>query len=72
MLALRSRNLGSTWTSLLSSRQEEIAEILDVPEGVVQTVMLPVAYTSGARLKRAERQDARQLTSWNTWGNNDG
>ena len=70
MLALRSRNLGATWTSLLSSRQEEIGEILEVPQGVVQTVMLPVAYTKGANLKRAQRQDARELTYWNSWGNN--
>lgn len=71
MLALRSRNLGATWTSLLASRQDEIAKILEVPEGVVQTVMFPVAYTKGAKLKRAERQDARKLTYWNSWGNSE-
>ena len=71
MLALRSRNLGSTWTSVLASQQTEIAEILEVPDGVVQTVMFPVAYTKGAKLKRAERQDARHLTYWNSWGNSD-
>ena len=71
MLALRSRNLGATWTSVLASRQSEIGEILEVPEGVVQTVMFPVAYTKGAKLKRAERQDARKLTYWNSWGNSE-
>ena len=69
MLSLRARNLGSTWTSLLASRQEEVGAILDVPEGVVQTVMLPVGYMKGAKLKKANRMDARQVTFWNQWGN---
>ena len=68
MLALRARNLGATWTTLLSARQEEVAAIVDMPPGVVQTVMLPVAYTKNAKLKKAERQDATKVTYWDTWG----
>jgi len=69
MLALRARDLGSTWTTLLSSRQQEVAGILGIPDSVVQTVMLPVAYTKGARLKRAERLEAHEVTFWDAWGN---
>lgn len=68
MLALRARNLGATWTTLLSTRQQEVNRILEVPEGVTQTVMLPVAYTREARLRPAERMDAREVTFWNAWG----
>ena len=70
MLALRARNLGATWTTLLSARQEAVAAILDMPPGVVQTVMLPVAYTKNAKLKKAERLDAAQVTYWDSWGRN--
>ena len=69
MLALRARNLGTTWTSLLSARQDEVATLLGMPNDVVQTVMLPVAYTKGAKLRRADRLGALQVTYWNTWGN---
>jgi nitroreductase len=69
MLALRSRELGATWTTLLSSRQTELREILEVPEPVVFTVMLPVGYLKDARLRRAERRDASEITFWNRWGN---
>lgn len=69
MLALRARSLGATWTTLLSSRQADVSRILEVPDGVTQTVMLPVAYTKGARMRRAERLDAREVTFWNAWGN---
>ncbi|MCZ6643987.1 MAG: nitroreductase family protein [Gammaproteobacteria bacterium] len=68
MLALRARNLGATWTTLLSARQEAVAAVLDMPPGVVQTVMLPVAYTKNAKLKKAERLDAAQVTYWDSWG----
>lgn len=69
MLSLRARNLGATWTSLLASRQAEVGAILEVPDGVVQTVMLPVGYMKGATLRKADRMDAREVTFWNRWGN---
>ncbi len=71
MLSLRARGIGATWTSLLSSKQAEVAQILGIPAGVVQTVMLPVGYTKGAVLKRADRLPAEQVTFWNAWGQQD-
>lgn len=68
MLALRARNLGATWTTLLASRQAQVAEILDIPESVVNTVMLPVGYTKDARLRRADRLAAADVTFWDGWG----
>lgn len=68
MLALRARDLGTTWTTLLSSRQSEVAEVLGIPVNVVQTVLFPVAYTKNARLKRADRLPARNVTFWERWG----
>lgn len=67
MLALRARGIGTTWTSLLSSQQAEIASILNIPDNVTQTVMLPVAYTKGAKLKPAARLTAEHVTFWNGW-----
>jgi len=68
MLALRARGLGATWTTLLSSRQREVAGILGIPATVVNTVMLPVGYTKGATLRRADRLAAHKVTFWETWG----
>lgn len=68
MLALRARGIGATWTSLLASRQAEVAEIIDMPEGAVLTVMLPIAYAKGATMKRAQRADASEVAFWNRWG----
>ena len=68
MLALRARGLGTTWTTLLSARQEDVKAVLGMPEGTVQTVMLPVGYTKGAVLRRADRLDAREVSYVNRWG----
>ena len=68
MLALRARGLGTTWTSLLASQAEEVAPLLEIPEQVTQTVLLPVGYMKGAVLRPAERFPARQVSFWNRWG----
>ena len=68
MLALRARGLGSTWTTLLVQREAEVAEILGIPDGVSQTVLLPVGYMKDAVLRPAERAGARQVSYWNAWG----
>lgn len=68
MLALRSRGLGTTWTSLLASRQSELAQLLKAPTDSTLTVMFPVAHMKGAVLKATNRQPAREVTFWNAWG----
>lgn len=68
MLVLRARGIGATWTTLLSARQADVAEILGIPSGASQVVMLPIGYTKDAVLRRAERAPAQTVTSWNRWG----
>ena len=68
MLALRARGLGSTWTSLHLLYEKEAAELLGIPDGVTQTVLLPVAYMKGAVLKPAQRKPAGEVTFWDSWG----
>lgn len=68
MLALRSRGLGSVWTTLHLFKEREAAEILGIPfESVTQIALIPVAYTVGTDFKPAERPPVATLTSWDTW-----
>jgi nitroreductase len=69
MLALRSRGLGSTWTSLHLLYADETAQRLGIPDGVTQTVLLPVGYTKNAVLNPATRKPPGEVTYWNAWGN---
>jgi nitroreductase len=68
MLALRARGLGSTWTSLLVLHEQEVAEILGIPDDVSQTILLPVGHMQGAVLKPAVRKPPHEVTYWEEWG----
>jgi nitroreductase len=68
MVALRARGLGATWTSLHLLHEREAARELGIPEGVTQTVLLPVGYMQKAVLRPAARRDVREITYWNRWG----
>jgi nitroreductase len=70
MLALRSRGLGSAWTSLhlLGDGEKMAAEVLGIPfDQYTQGGLFPIAYTKGTDFKKATRLPAEQVTHWNSW-----
>jgi nitroreductase len=66
-LALRSRGLGSVFTTLHLPKAAEAAELLGIPEGVTQTALIPVAYFTGEDFKPAARRPVEEITYWNGW-----
>lgn len=68
LLALRSRGLGSVWTTLHLAKEREVAHLLGIPDTVTQVALFPVAYTAGTDFKPASRPPPETVTSWNTWG----
>jgi nitroreductase len=68
LLALRSRGLGSVWTTLHLAREREVAALLEIPDTVTQVALFPVAYTLGTDFKPASRPPPETVTSWDTWG----
>jgi len=68
MLALRSRGLGSAWTTLHLAREREVADLLGIPfDNCTQAGLFPIAYTKGTDFKQASRLTATEVTHWNTW-----
>ncbi len=67
MLALRSRGLGTAWTSIHLGREKELSKLLGIPENVAQAVLFPVAYFTGDDFKLATRLPASQVTHWDSW-----
>jgi len=67
MLALRSRGLGSAWTTLHLTFEKEAAEVLGVPETVTQTALIPIAYYKGENFKPAPRQPVEKVAYFNAW-----
>src|SRR5690606_1531136 len=66
-LALRSRGLGSVWTSLHLGYEREAAATLGIPENVTQAGLIPVAYTIGTDFKPARRRPVDAVRSFNGW-----
>jgi nitroreductase len=60
-LALRARGLGSAWTTRHLGRAQEVADLLGIPAGVTQSVLLPVAYTKGEDFQPAARRPASAI-----------
>jgi len=67
MLALRSRGLGSAWTTLHLAYEQEAADVLGIPDTVTQCALLPVAYYTGDDFKPAQRRPATDVTYFNGW-----
>ena len=66
MLALRSRGLGSAWTTGHLLRESEMAELLGVPFGqYTQVGLFPIAYTLGTDFKPAYRKPLAEVLGWN-------
>ena len=72
MLALRSRGLGSVWTTLHLWKEAEAAELLGIPDTVTQVAMFPVAHITGDSLRPAARPPVEGITYWDRWGATDG
>jgi nitroreductase len=66
-LALRSRGLGSAFTTLHLAYEREAGELLGIPDTVTQSAMIPVAYTIGTDFKPAARRPVEEITYWNGW-----
>lgn len=67
-LALRSRGVGSAWTTSHLALETEAAELLAIPPDVVQVALVPVAHLVGDGLHPGPRRPVDEVTSWNGWG----
>jgi nitroreductase len=66
-LALRARGLGTVLTTMHLTRADQAAKLLGIPDDVMQTCLLPVAYTKGDDFKPADRPPPESITYWDRW-----
>jgi nitroreductase len=68
MLALRSRGLGSAWTTLTLLKEQEVADVLGIPfDRWMQVGLFPVAYTKGTDFAVTPRDPAANFLRWNDY-----
>jgi len=68
-LALRSRGLGSTYTTLHLGKEAEAAELLGIPDHMTQAALIPVGWTIGTDFKAATRAPVSEITYLDTYKN---
>lgn len=66
-LALRSRGLGSCYTTLHLGLEQQANELLGIPDGVTQAALIPVAWTKGTDFKPVARRPVEEITYWDGW-----
>jgi nitroreductase len=67
MLAARALGLGTCWTTSTLARQDDVAEVLGLPEDVTQVGLIPTAYYTGSSFSPARRPPAERIVSWDRW-----
>jgi nitroreductase len=67
MLALRSRGLGSAWTTLHLRYEQEAGKLLGIPDTVTQVALIPVAHTIGDQFRPATRRPVEEISYRNRW-----
>ena len=67
MLAARERGLGTCWTTLHLVHEQEAAELLGIPDNIMQGALVPVAHTIGTDFKAAPRRDMSRIVHHDTW-----
>ncbi len=68
LLALRSRGLGSAWTTLTLLREAEVAEVLGIPyERWMQVGLFPIAHTIGTDFRPTPRKPGAEVARWNDY-----
>jgi nitroreductase len=66
-LAARARGLGTAWTTLHLGREAEVAEILDIPDGVHQGALIPTAFYTGDTFRPAPRDPLDTVLHVDGW-----
>jgi nitroreductase len=68
MLAARERGLGTCWTTLHLTQEKAAAELLGIPDHVMQGALIPVAHTlGGTDFKPGARRDLDRIIHLDTW-----
>jgi nitroreductase len=68
MLAARARGLGTAWTTYHLFHEDEVAELLGIPDGWHQAVLIPTAYYTGDEFQPGPRRPVTKVTHWDVWG----
>jgi len=65
-LAARALGLGTTLTTVHQLKEQEVRDVLGIPEDVTTFALIPVGYPTG-KWGEAQRRPIEEVAYWNTW-----
>jgi nitroreductase len=65
-LAARALGLGTTLTTVHKLNEQEVRDVLGIPEDVQTYALIPVGYPTG-KWGEAQRRPVEEVTYWDTW-----
>ena len=67
MLAARARGLGTAWTDLHLRHEQDVAQVLGLPDEIRQGPLIPTAYSIGTDFTPATRAPLNTVMHLNRW-----
>ena len=69
ILAARAYGIGTTLTSLYVGHEDDVRELLGLPEDALTIALLPLGYALRGRWAEPKRQPVEAVVHWGRWGN---
>ena len=70
ILAARAYGLGTTLTTLYAGHEDDVRELLGLPDDALTMGLLPLGYPERGRWKQPQRRPVQEVVHWNRWGTN--
>jgi nitroreductase len=67
-LAARAYGIGSTLTTLYSGHEDDVREILGLPDDALTMGLIPLGYPNRGRWSEPKRKPVEEVVHWETWG----
>jgi nitroreductase len=67
-LAARAYGLGTSLTTLYGGHEEELRELLGLPDDALTMALIPLGYPARGRWAEPRRRPVEQVVHWNSWG----
>jgi nitroreductase len=68
MLAARAFGIGTTLTTLYAGHEDEVRELLGLPDDALTMGLIPLGYPAKGRWAQPKRLPVEEVTHWNGWG----
>jgi nitroreductase len=68
MLAARAYGIGATLTTLHAGHEDDVRELLGLPDDALTMALVPLGYPARGRWKEPSRRPLEEVVHWDHWG----